>query len=488
MSGFSSAIRITNLDDFIPQSQSCIKPVKLNESTNDNKNKKIEFDEENHSYYEISLSGDKKSLEKTTISLSDCLACSGCITSAEEVLVNLQSLDTLLKMFESRTDNQAWIVTLSSQSRASLASKYNLNMKQVFGKLITALKQIGFNYVLDANWGKNFSILELQNEFIQRKLEQIQNNQEIKPLLASSCPGWICYAEKTQEANIIDLISKTKSPQSIMGTFVKGYFYDKEIKSKGIKLKDVMHISVMPCFDKKLEASRGEFKTDIDTSEVDLVLTTTELDNLLTQYNIDLQSIEESSLHFPFLNVDESTGELVGIPGGSGGYAENLFRFAAQKLYNIEIKEINKQQKRNSDFQEFSLDIDGKTVLSFAQAYGFRNIQNIIRKIQHKNPKLRCNYDFVEVMACPSGCNNGGGQLAADPEKINPRKHLENVESIYSSLNYKEVNPLEAPNSVKKVYEEWIEGNIGSTKAKILFSTSYRNKSEMESPALREDW
>uniref|UniRef100_A0A7S1PFX3 Iron hydrogenase large subunit C-terminal domain-containing protein n=1 Tax=Percolomonas cosmopolitus TaxID=63605 RepID=A0A7S1PFX3_9EUKA len=497
MSNFSSAIRITNLDDFIPQSQSCIKPVKLDNKpipTSESSKHTIEFDEQSNTYYEISLAGEKKELEKTSISLSDCLACSGCITSAEEVLVNHQSLDRLLKELKERSSDEVWILTLSSQSRASLASKYGLNMEQVFGKIMTALKNvIGFDYVFDANWARNFTLLEIQDEFLKRKQQQLnapKNALPNLPLLASSCPGWICYAEKTQDEDIVGLISSTKSPQAVMGSLVKGYFYEKELKPKGVELKNVRHITVMPCFDKKLEASRGEFKTPIDSQETDLVLTTTELDELFQHHNVHLKELEEQPLNSSFIDRDEKTGKLRGIAGGSGGYAESIFRMAAKKLYNVEVGQIEKKQKRNSDFQEFSLKVDGKVVLSFAQAYGFRNIQNIIRKIQHKNPRLRCKYDFVEVMACPSGCNNGGGQIAADPEKMNPRKQLEQVEELYHSvqLDQSMQDVDQAPTSIREGYQHWVQDSVGSQKSQGLLHTTYRNKNQMETPALREEW
>ena len=131
-----------------------------------------------------------------------------------------------------------------------------------------------------------------------------------------------------------------------MGSFVKGYYFEKELKPKGVSLQNVKHITVMPCFDKKLEASRGEFKTKEETQETDLVLTTTELDELFKHYELDLLNQEEHALDSSFIDVD-SNGKLRGITGGSGGYADSIFRMAAEKLFNVHVDQIQKKQKHN---------------------------------------------------------------------------------------------------------------------------------------------
>ena len=168
----------------------------------------------------------------------------------------------------------------------------------------------------------------------------------------------------------------------------------------------------MPCYDKKLEASRKDFFDDINNSkDVDCVLSTIEIEQFLTKENLDLHLMEEKDLDMPVV-ID---GDLVKYTdlyyhegGGSGGYAEAVLIDAAKKLFNYDLNRENiiYKQLKNVDFKEMILEIDGEVKLRFALAYGFRNIQNFVQKIKKNN----CPYHYIEVMACPSGCLNGGGK------------------------------------------------------------------------------
>src|SRR5690606_6796209 len=158
----------------------------------------------------------------------------------------------------------------------------------------------------------------------------------------------------------------------------------------GVKPKDVFHVTVMSCYDKKLEASREDFIIDENITEVDIVLTTGEILQILETKKLDFKKIERVKMDKFFCELDEQ-GNLLAHPGGSGGYLEAVFRYAAKELFDVEVKDIKYTQGRNSDFKECSLEINGKTVLRFCQAYGFRNIQNQVRKIKRK----QCRYDFI---------------------------------------------------------------------------------------------
>jgi len=242
-------------------------------------------------------------------------------------------------------------------------------------------------------------------------------------MICGACPGWICYAEKTQP-EVLPLISTTKSAQQILGYWIKTYFAE----SVNIPPADLYHVSVMPCYDKKLEASReSTFIEGNKLREVDCVLASMEILQLITDHNIDFESLPESPLNVKYHNLDEF-GQLWGNRGGtSGGYLEFILRFAAKSLWNRDIDNIQYTSIR-TDYSEVIIEQNGFT-LKFARANGFRSIQNIVRRFKQN----KCDYDFIEVMACPGGCTNGGGQIRTDsnnPTEV--KKLLSRVTDIYN--------------------------------------------------------
>ncbi|XP_071965340.1 cytosolic Fe-S cluster assembly factor narfl-like isoform X2 [Antedon mediterranea] len=422
-SNFSGALRLTDLDDFITPSQECVKPVKVNRISGKTAAIKIEAD---GSHYQVETDGIKTKLEKAEITLNDCLACSGCITSAESVLITQQSQQELYRILgenkglttEEQSQRKLVVVSISPQSRASLAAKYKINSQEAAEKLTGFLKQLGVDYVFDTTFARNLSLLESQYEFIRR-----YNNKATKgslPMLASACPGWVCYAEKTHGSYVLPYISTTKSPQQIMGSLVKDYL----ARIHGLTPDMVYHVTVMPCFDKKLEASREDFYNDIyKTRDVDCVITSAEVDMMLDSEGLSLADIESRQL-----------------------------------------------DSLNKDFKEVILEHEGEVVLRFALAYGFRNIQNLVQKLKRGKSLYHC----VEVMACPSGCLNGGGQIR--PLDDEPAKDLlERVEKIYS-----EIAPVKPEDSedVKKLYADWLGGK-DSIKSKSMLHTQYHEVEKM---------
>lgn len=245
-------------------------------------------------------------------------------------------------------------------------------------------------------------------------------------MLTSACPGWICYAEKTHGSFILPYISKTKSPQQIMGSLVKTIFSQKLDK----KQDEIYNVTIMPCYDKKLEASREDFYNDIyETRDVDLVITTMEIENMLNEKNIDLPSLEGTFLDRELSQLDASSGMVNHRGSSSGGYLEHVFIDSAKNLCNFDVKDIEYKVLRNKDFQEVVLNVNGEEKLRFAFAFGFRNIQNVVQKIKRK----KCTYHFIEIMACPVGCINGGGQVRQET-KDGARELLQKAETLYKEL------------------------------------------------------
>ncbi|KAI5077738.1 hypothetical protein GOP47_0007562 [Adiantum capillus-veneris] len=415
---------------------------------------------------------DLKTVDTTPVrvTLHDCLACSGCITSAETVMLEQQSVDEFMKQVSS--EDKAVIVSISPQSRASLACYYGITPLQALKKLTTFFKSLGVKAVFDTSCSRDMSLIESCEEFI--KMYKAQGKTNCFPLLASSCPGWVCYAEKTLDPYILPHISSVKSPQQTMGAIIKRF----ASFNMGLRVDQIHHVTVMPCYDKKLEASRDDFLFSIEEgneeagagkfTEVDCVLTSGEMLELLQAKCSDFTLLDESPIDRMLTNVDE-TGHLYGSRGGSGGYAECIFRHAARELFNKELpSHLEFRTLRNSDFKELTLEVEGEVVLRFACCYGFRNIQNLVRKVKSG----KCQYQFVEIMACPSGCLNGGGQIK--PKKGQSGKDLiQSLETAY--LNEVDVSdPFENP-IIKGLYDFWL-GYPGSEKSIQIMHTGYHTR------------
>uniref|UniRef100_A0A8C8XSY6 Cytosolic iron-sulfur assembly component 3 n=1 Tax=Panthera leo TaxID=9689 RepID=A0A8C8XSY6_PANLE len=414
-SPFSGVLQLTDLDDFIGPSQDCIKPMKVDKRSGSGV-AKIHI-EDDGSYFQVTQDGGTRKLEKAKISLDDCLACSGCVTSAETVLITQQSHEELRKVIDANKtaapgQQKLVVVSVSPQSRASLAAQFGLNPTDTARKLTAFFKKIGVHYVFDTSFSRNFSLLESQREFVQRFRGQAGSQQAL-PVLASACPGWICYAEKTHGSFLIPYLSTVRSPQQVMGSLVKDFF----AQQQHLTPDSIYHVTVMPCYDKKLEASRPDFfSQDYQTRDVDCVVTTGEVFKLLEEEGVSLSELEPAPL-----------------------------------------------DSLNKDFQEVTLEKEGQIVLHFAAAYGFRNIQNLVQKLK----RGRCPYHYVEVMACPAGCLNGGGQLKAP--NTPGKELLQRVETLYSMVRTEA--PEDAP-GIQELYRCWLQGE-GSERAGRLLHTSY---------------
>ncbi|XP_036395340.1 cytosolic Fe-S cluster assembly factor narfl isoform X1 [Megalops cyprinoides] len=460
-SHFSGILQLTDLDDFITPSQECVKPVKV-EKKQGKSVAKIQI-EDDGSYFQVNQDGKLQKLEKAKITLNDCLACSGCITSAESVLITQQSHEELYRVLQRNkqgsSEQMVVVVSVSPQSRASLAARFNLSSTDAGRRLTTFFRNLGVHHVFDTGFSRTFSLLESQREFIERFQRREQDKKSL-PMLASACPGWICYAEKTHGDFIIPYISTTRSPQQVMGSLVKSFFAEQQ----GLTPQQIYHVAVMPCYDKKLEASRSDFYlTESETREVDCVITSGEVLKMLELEGLPLSDVDPGSLDTMFSSV--CGDELLRHEGsGSGGYLHHVYTHAAKELFGVEVKDITYKTLKNKDFQEVTLEKDGTVLLRFAATYGFRNIQNLVQKLK----RGRSPYHFVEVMACPSGCLNGGGQVRPLPDQSN-KELLQQVEDLYRAE--RPVTP-EGEERVAELYRTWLQ-NVGEDRARRLLHTQY---------------
>jgi len=309
--------------------------------------------------------------KKAQISLSDCLACSGCVTSAETVLLQMQSAQQFVSdcrlVASSSGAQRVVVVTLSPQSRASLAARLGISAAEAHQRIAHALKtRLGVSHVLNASTlAHEISQTQVAHEFVAK----FRANQPL-PLISSSCPGWVCYAEKSQPA-VLPYLCTAKSAQQVAGVIVKQAL----ARRLGLRASEIYHAAVMPCPDKKLESARGEFASD-GARDVDLVLTSTELcDALLSTFDdndgITLHDAVATGDADPSSGVEPKGEEYFTAEepsaGGSGSYAAYCFRYAAHELFGVVVPPapLPFRAGRNADSWSIELEVQGKTVLRF---------------------------------------------------------------------------------------------------------------------------
>lgn len=381
-------------------------------------------------YVESTTEGSRArtALETAQISLNDCLACSGCVTSAETVLIGMQSADEVRQELQ-RKGERVFVATISAQSIASLQTRLQQPYAILWPRICHALRSMGFDVVLDMSLARHLALRAHVREFRERKAAKAQpaGEQPTLPMLASACPGWVCYAEKAHSA-LLPFVAATKSPQQVAGLLAKRVYGPSRATALSTcapeLMKGVYHVSVMPCYDKKLEASRSDFTSSDGVKEVDCVLTTGELHDLLMEYDYEAYTPSEQ---------EQAVSPRPQPGSSSGGY---LFAILVD-VYQTWLSEhptstptLEQRTIRSSDYTEYILrEETGQVLFKGAVCYGFRNLQNLVRKLQRetgiKNNRMGLGlrrrgmdeppYDYIEVMACPGGCVNGGGQMRPDP-------------------------------------------------------------------------
>ncbi|XP_019398249.1 PREDICTED: nuclear prelamin A recognition factor isoform X1 [Crocodylus porosus] len=403
-------------------------------------------------------------LANAKIFLSDCLACDNCMTSEEGVRVFQQNQKELFRILNLNkkcdvSKHKVLAVSICPQSLPYFAAKFNISVNDAAKRLCGFLKSLGVHYVFDTTIAADFSILESQKEFVQRYCQRNQEEHAL-PMFASACPGWIRYAERVLTNPVTPHICTAKSPQQIMGSLVKGYF----ARQQNLSPDKIFHIIVAPCYDKKLEALREDFYAALyNSQDVDCVLTSGEIVQIMEQKNISLTDVTEVAVDSLFGDIKEV--DIVRHDGKrSDGYLEHIFKYAAKELFDMDVNEITYKALKNKDFQEVTLEKDGETVLRFAAAYGFRNIQNMVLKLK----KGKFLYHFVEVLACPGGCLNGKGQAQTEDGKLD-KALLNQMEEMYAAV------PVRLPETnvyVQKLYQDWLEG-MDSKKVQETLHTRY---------------
>lgn len=389
-------------------------------------------------------------------SLNDvnCTNCGQCIQACPTGA--LHEKETIDDVWVKLKDPDTYVVVQTAPAvRIALGEEFGMQIgTNVTGKMVTALKRLGFNKVFDTNTGADFTIMEEANEFIER----LKENDSL-PMITSCSPGWVKYIEMNYP-ELLSHLSTCKSPHQMFGALIKTYFAKKE----GISPEKIYVVSVMPCIAKKFERQRAEMKND-GLYDVDNVITTRELSRMIKQANIEFDKLEESTFDNP---MGEATGAAA-IFGTTGGVMEAALRTAQDTLTGNDLPKIEFEQVRGGDgIKRATINIAGKDIKVVA-ASGLANAQKIMEEIKSG----KADYQFVEIMACPGGCVMGGGQPIKSSKirrEVDVRKLR--ADALYtidekSTIRKSHENPV-----VKKIYEEFLE-EPGSYRAHKLLHTHY---------------
>ncbi len=348
------------------------------------------------------------------------------------------------------------IVQTAPATRVAISEEFGMKPGSTStGQMVSALKQLGFDYVFDTNFSADLTIMEEGSELLQRVKEG-----GTFPMFTSCCPGWINMMEK-KYPQFIPNVSSAKSPQQMLGPVIKTFFAEKI----GVKPEDIFSVSIMPCTAKKDEALRPQHQMENGEPWVDLVLTTRELGKLVRFKKIPFGSLEDLPYDDP---LGESTGAAV-IFGATGGVMEAALRTAYELGTGQPLPRIDFEPVRGlTGIKEAEIDFGGKP-FKVAVAHGGKNVQELLDKID----RGEAYYDFVEIMACPGGCIGGGGEpYSLDGEIL--EKRMKGVYSIDEAMTLRKSH--ENP-SITKLYEDFLEKPL-SHKSHELLHTHYSDRSK----------
>ena len=399
--------------------------------------------------------------ENRSFANSPCLLCGQCVTVCPTgALMEVSEID---KVDEAMKAGKYVVVQTAPAVRAAIGEEFGMPVGTLAtGKMVSALKRLGFKKVFDTNFGADLTIMEEATELLGRI-----KNGGVLPMITSCSPGWINYAEYNY-GDLLPHISSCKSPHEMFGAILKSYYCEKN----GIDPKDMFVVSIMPCTAKKYEKTRDALVTN-GLPDVDAVLTTRELGRLIKRSGIEFTRLPDSEFDNDI--VGDYTGAGV-IFGTTGGVMEAALRTAIFVLTGKEAQPVELKEVRGLEgIKEASYELAGMTV-NIAVAHGMKNAKVLLDDIRAGKSK----YHFIEIMCCPGGCVAGGGQPYVKPCFL-PNEDadiLDTFRTKRAAALYKEdeMRPLRASHlnpQIKKLYDDYL-GEPNSHKAHELLHTTYK--------------
>ncbi|MCX7862473.1 MAG: NADH-dependent [FeFe] hydrogenase, group A6 [Bacteroidales bacterium] len=386
------------------------------------------------------------------LNTSSCVNCGQCIMVCPTGALSEKNQTLAIKEVLGQK-NKTVVVQYAPAISVSIAEAFGLEAgKDINGILNAALRKIGFDYVFDTSFAADLTIMEESAELIER----IKHNKNL-PMFTSCCPAWIKFAEE-YAPEFLPNISTCKSPQQMMGAIIKSFF----AKKKNISPEQIFSVSIMPCTAKKFEAQR-ETMSHNGISDVDLVITTRELIELIRVYGINMNQLEPEMTDTPF-GIRSTAGKIFAT---SGGVTEAAIRTLYKELTNTELQKFKINEVRGFEGRkEMKLNINGKEI-GIAVVSGLKNAAELITEIKNGRNDIH----FIEIMSCPGGCIAGGGQIIGSSKndielRMKSLYHIDETENL--KLSHK--NP-----EVSELYSCFLEKPL-SHKSHELLHTKYEKR------------
>lgn len=389
-----------------------------------------------------------------------CINCGQCINSCPVgALHEKECIKEVWKAIEA--PDKYVVVQTAPAVRAALGEEFGFPIgTSVTGKMAAALRKLGFDKVFDTDFGADLTIMEEGTELLNRL-----NSGENLPLMTSCCPGWVKYLEHFYP-DMLKNLSTCKSPSEMEGALIKTYF----AKKMNLNPENIVVVSVMPCSAKKFENQRPELSHS-HMEDVDYVLTTRELAQMIKEASISFKQLGEEHFDSPF---GDSSGAAL-IFGATGGVSEAALRTIFELTSGKPLENLNFTQVRGTcGIKENSIELPNGRTINTAVVHGLANARKVLEKLKENKNK----YDFIEVMSCPGGCVNGGGQ----PIQSSRTKEETDIQALRAKAIYEEDEALPIRKShenpyVKKLYEEFLkETNCHLSHDLLHTSYSARNR------------
>ena len=398
--------------------------------------------------------------ENRSFTESPCILCGQCVnvcpTGALMEKSEIQKVDAAMKA------GKYVVVQTAPAVRAALGEEFGMKIgTPVTGKMVAALKRLGFKKVFDTNYAADLTIMEEATELLGR----IKNGGAL-PMITSCSPGWVNYAE-IYYGDCLDHVSSCKSPHEMFGALLKHYY----AAENGIKPEDMFVVSIMPCTAKKAEKEREALRVN-GLKDVDAVLTTRELAKLIKRSGIDFVKLPDEEFDSDIVGDYTGAGVIFGV---TGGVMEAALRTAYYTLTGEEYGKVNFEAVRGFDgIKEAEIDING-TKIWVAVAHGMKNAKVLLDEIERGESK----YAFIEIMGCPGGCIAGGGQPFVKPQFL-PNEDADILDTfkekraaaLYSEDERQTIRQSHNNPQIKALYEKFL-GKPNSHKAHELLHTSY---------------
>lgn len=383
-----------------------------------------------------------------------CVSCGQCIVNCPTGAI--YEKDDTAKVLEAINDPEKFVVVHTAPSiRVTLGECFGMHIgTNVQGKMVAALRRLGFDKVFDTDFGADLTIVEEANEFLGR----VQNGG-VLPMITSCSPGWIKYCEHYYP-DMLDHLSTCKSPQQMSGAIIKTWYAEK----MGIDPKDIVVVGIMPCTAKKFETKRND-QAASGYPDVDYSLTTRDLGRMIESAGIYFKHLPDEEFDNP---LGDSTGAAV-IFGATGGVMEAALRTAVEKLSGEELKSLDFTEVRGTDgIKEASYTVNGMEV-KVCVVSGLANANTIMEKVKNGT----ADYHFIEIMGCPGGCVNGGGQPIQHAVVRNfVDLRARRAAALYEADKDMPLRKSHESEAVKRLYAEFL-GEPGSHKAHEVLHTSY---------------